>query len=388
MLNAESLVKKIEKEDLIIVVSRRSGEGGKWNEIKEIEFKINNNDSQKIYQWNNEALFGFEESPETNCVPPISANPKLTHQVIKAFLSVLKKKNLLNTTQSIYLLIHAEELGVDGDRRLEGKKVLIFDNNSKLILKERRFHRRLAVLNQDNTVVEDMNIRDWGQYLRQISQDTGIQNKHWELWTFIHEKDCDDICRCFSKEEVYNCLLEVLKKGKRLSETLPLFKHRIAHLFLPLDIDLQGISEVDQKTKVKYLTEVLKNNCAGYYCQKLKALQYTISKKLVVDSNKIPKDLKDTESLSDLISADKQKEKAWRTLLQLAGAGNKSIIESFMTLLDKKAKVIFKNELIKEDSINEILSFFKNSTIESVTQLKVKSFHDWFCALNNCLENL
>ncbi|MEO0136375.1 MAG: hypothetical protein ABIL40_10825 [candidate division WOR-3 bacterium] len=89
-------------------------------------------------------------------------------------------------------------------------------------------------------------------------------------------------------ENQFNKYLEIaingLKKNKDLIQPFSLLKHRIAHLFLPMDIDLQGISEVKSKNNiekaVEYLKEVVeeKKDNPAYYRQRLADLWYILVK--------------------------------------------------------------------------------------------------------------
>lgn len=90
----------------------------------------------------------------------------------------------------------------------------------------------------------------------------------------------------FSELNKFDENFEELKKNfykKDLTKPLCLLKHWIAHLFLPIDIDLQGIYEVnkvDQNKVIKYLKEVLeeKKGNTSYYRQRLADLWYILVK--------------------------------------------------------------------------------------------------------------
>ncbi|MGQ9691634.1 MAG: hypothetical protein ACUVQY_10350, partial [Thermoproteota archaeon] len=188
---------------------------------------------------------------------------------------------------------------------------------------------------------------------------------------------------------------------------LSVLKHRIVHLFLPLDIDLQGIAEVKKKDKVKaneYLNEVLeevskevlkeKEPASNYYRQKLADLWYMVARKENGKSEK--KLLANGQAIIDLISEQLKKSEVkdqqqdvvtyWTKLLGNCGLtfnedapldpskiqpDENSEIFKFMFKLDECVT----NQ--KCDNIDEILKFDKTSEI---------FFHKWFCALDECLD--
>ncbi len=231
-------------------------------------------------------------------------------------------------------------------------------------------------------------------------------------------------------------LAEVLEK-ETIIPSFSLLKHRIAHLWLPLDIDLQGIMECRKDGRrgkrshddaLNYLKEVLgsKNGDTQYYRQKLADLQYIIAgskfivpsskskerdnpckdAKPVEHSDKIKKFMNGKEPILELVEDGKNEknkdeiEKLKDTLLILAGLKTNnyepdtdSPIFKFMCLLDCGIK----DE--KHRDIEEILGFFgfhkfidekgseKKLSIGGVEK-PIISFHDWFCALDECLYRL
>lgn len=229
----------------------------------------------------------------------------------------------------------------------------------------------------------------------------------------------------------------VIGKGKSfLLDPAVLFSlliHRIAHLWLPLDIDLQGIREVlsskfqvpsSEETKEEwakeYLEEVLKNKPQDYYRQKLADLQRVVSSKFRVPSSelkeggepcsenpkpvnvseKIKKLMENKESVLDLIEKGKNEKneeeiekfkKIKEILLTLAGLKKSeskaqnyepnpnSAIFKFMCLLDCRIKSK------KYDNVEEILKFdwdSLNSELRTLnSELKISDFHSWFQVL-------
>jgi len=231
--------------------------------------------------------------------------------------------------------------------------------------------------------------------------------------------------------ELYKALREAEKKTEATEriKNFSLLKHRIAHLFLPLDIDLQGIGEVEgKKVKIKennkeiekdaqvaYLEEVLKAKNKNYK-QKLADLWYSVTGRDFdgkVNDWEIPKAQDDwkklvneNKAIIDLIKESGKQNKVkdlWEILLNLCGIRynsqkpfeNKfSVINSpilgFMCLMDKKIG----KDMIEKGDVEEILNYFsklndkKGWEVKGANPEKIKSFHDWFCALNDCMDRL
>lgn len=201
-------------------------------------------------------------------------------------------------------------------------------------------------------------------------------------------------------------LLVLIGPERTTTEQLSLRKHQIAHLFLPIDMDLQGIKEVmirennnenvqTGKGSVDYLKEVLENKDKEYF-------QILIDLRFMVAGNKLNDvegssnrqiDLTKKESILDLIKDKKDTIKdKWNELLMLCGLNEEqgsinlnknSIIYKFMKMMDNIVKK--QNEVKDNKQVDEILEFFKKD--EHQTH-EFKSFHDWFCALDNCLDKI
>ncbi len=239
--------------------------------------------------------------------------------------------------------------------------------------------------------------------------------------------------------------------GKRVGQpermrAFSLLKHRIAHLWLPLDIDIQGINKCwnDGKKNVaqEYLKEVLKdkNGNSAYYRQKLAKLQYIVAGKHVdfskanstieCEDSKIkgcssvePADksnlLIDNKSIYDLIlESDKENKiissENWQALEFLSGLeivnrdDKKSEADKENPQLKIYRPIDYKNSPISQficlmdsrikekryNNVEEILNFFialdngKGWELKKANPESIKSFHEWFCALDNCLKNL
>jgi len=245
-----------------------------------------------------------------------------------------------------------------------------------------------------------------------------------------------------SHQAIKNCE-EIIKKIEELSkktvlERLSLLKHRIAHLWLPLDIDLQGIREVmssefgvqnsgkKRKRAEDYLKDVLTAKDGQFYRQKLAKLQYTVAGEYVnfsqvngniecqngeiqecipVTPQNTENLLADNKSIYDLILESKKidilKSQEWTNLLNLCGLEKDGTDKDFKPLHFQHSPILYFMCLmdcrIKEkryNNVEEILNFFtaldngKGWELKGANPEAIKSFHDWFCALDNTLDDL
>jgi hypothetical protein len=244
-------------------------------------------------------------------------------------------------------------------------------------------------------------------------------------------------------EEIKKNFITEEDKKRGALFTFSLLKHRIAHLFLPLDIDLQGISEVKGKkvkvrendkeiekdAQVAYLEDVLKDKDQTYYRNKLAKLWYIITgekvdflkakgaleykngeitkcEPVVLTEDEKKNLLRDGDSILDLIEKSEKKgildSEEWKNLLKLAGLKKvndsyepikfeESPILQYMCLMDSK---IIKKDQIQPNDVENILNYFsklndnKGWEVEGANPEIIKSFHDWFCALMDCLDKI
>jgi hypothetical protein len=217
-----------------------------------------------------------------------------------------------------------------------------------------------------------------------------------------------------------------------LSKPFSLLKHRVAHLFLSIDVDLQGIEVLTgqrkremketQNTPEDYLRDVLEGKNGDYYRQKLADLQFIVAKVNVGEekpsincNGKTSGDLAKAsiseenlpggKSILGLIPEEKRDDENIMSLLQrlliLSGltfeddrnlfknitSGHKSPIFKFMCLMD--CKVDKKND-INEQDVNDVMKIEggKGWTVDGANVSPISSFHYWFCALVDCLEKL
>ncbi len=269
------------------------------------------------------------------------------------------------------------------------------------------------------------------------------EGKQFKIYGFhtTQEKIVDKIKKCDYR------VIDELKKNE-LNKFLTLLIHLIAHLWLPLDIDLMGILECwnDEKKKdiaKDYLKEVLESKSANYYRQKLANLWYMVVKGKMDDGrwkigNKekkkedrrltmecggkgkiecVPVPPKDpnllangNDAIIDLIDDEKKKiedvKKYWEILLNICGLDyendapfNKekiypqslifksqdSPILQFMCLMDCKIQKLNNGKTIESADVEEIFGFDWNKLN---SELEVTDFHSWFCTLDECLNRL
>lgn len=222
-------------------------------------------------------------------------------------------------------------------------------------------------------------------------------------------------------------LKEAIKKGEKgiIKKTISLLKHRIAHLWLALDIDLQGIQEVSSHRKggVKFLQDVLrikiqrdkngrpidnKGNVVEqakaaldthHYRRKLADLWWMLSHKIfngefAPSENKVQM-LVEGNAIIDLIGGESRRkervQEAWNQVVQTCGLSYRndslfniegydrnSSIFKYMSLLDEKIK----KKTIDKTDLKEVMEFPRKGFGE------FKSFRDWFSSLDDSLDKL
>ena len=191
---------------------------------------------------------------------------------------------------------------------------------------------------------------------------------------------------------------------------LTLLIHRMAHLFLPMDIDLMGISEVEESKKVRYLKEVLSDSDKdkNYYKRKLLDLAFYVAKigSVTVNGSTLQSNIKEDDlpggkSLKEIVEDlkrreqnEQQKEKVneiLKKIYTLTGIKENGLeidtnskIFEFMKLLDEKTQ---KNNIQLSD-VHEILNFFQKNGCWAVDNKKICSFHQWFCELVKKIKSL
>jgi len=146
----------------------------------------------------------------------------------------------------------------------------------------------------------------------------------------------DNIDKNNRDEAIKNCK-EII--SKLVKKTFPYLTHQIARLFLPLDIDLQGISEVlkrnDEKQARQYYNEAFGNN---------------------------GKDI--VESKIDEA---------------------KNLIEELPVPNDKKKYIL---QLFEDNELKKVKKALQNWDETKKMLQQQNPFHSWFCKLMECLKNL
>ena len=171
------------------------------------------------------------------------------------------------------------------------------------------------------------------------------------------------------KESLLN-LYEELKKNleteedikKRIIHQLTLLLHRIAHLFLPMDIDLMGILEVLKESRVE--------DAASYF-----------EEAFTVEENN-PKKLK---SPAEIIDEKLNKIENGQIFegLNLDDTIKKEVINCI-----KKPKNNLEIENVKEQLNKKDFGKFKNEFGKYVEDPEQNPFHQWFCGMMEKLEKM
>ena len=161
-------------------------------------------------------------------------------------------------------------------------------------------------------------------------RDSSDSKVHEEQWRNVLlplrdvNKDLDKLIEKLIKEFFFNPLL---------------LAHRIAHLFLPLDIDLQGISEVLKRNDETQVEE--------YY------------EEAFGNSGRMRLESKINEA--------------------------KKFIEELPVPNDKKNKIL---QLLRDNELEKLKDALQNWNKTKKMLQKDNPFHSWFCLLMKCLESL
>jgi len=218
----------------------------------------------------------------------------------------------------------------------------------------------------------------------------------WQLFMKIWEgRDIDLIIDWIKGKspDFQKKIKKEIQKSKKLRQ-LSFLIHRIMHLFLPLDIDLLGIEEVEESKKVEYLKEVINGKSENYYKRKLLDLTTFVAKIDKVNSITANVDKKSIgKSIKEIIEESNKQdmEENLFTLCAINESGNaidqKSPIYEFMNLLDAKIGKKNSGNGLNTTDVNEILEFFKTAKKDKKFE-KINSFHDWYCEVFRCLDSL
>lgn len=163
--------------------------------------------------------------------------------------------------------------------------------------------------------------------------------------------------------------LTEIGKQRRIKEQLTLLLHRIAHLFLPLDIDLMGICEV--------LREGRENDTEAYFNEAFSDSNHNPGEKI----EKLLKRITDKEDADNIFKEEKFKD---------LPDDLKNIIK---TILTQKFKIKI-NEKEEEMNIDDIKKRLDKNEFESCEKIfkdwarnpEENPFHQWFCKVMKELE--
>lgn len=397
--------KEERKMKLFVIVTRMYQNGDEFDEW---------GCDDKIHRFHNHAFFCIKGNEYTNEIEGRVEKGKQIEEIIKSILSKIEE-NLKNfSITEIGIIFHPHFEADSQSANPIHKRWGEFVGNFKKKKDTKISNIQIAFIeNYSSAMIR----KDIYKKIETLCRSCGAQVNNSddlikELWEY------------FSKE----------KKNEENVKPFSLLKHRIAHLFLPLDIDLQGIKEVKKSeargqkqdgTSVRYLEDVLKDKEPAYYRKKLADLWFIIAGgkvdfskangALECKNGKItqcePVPLTDEDkqnlladgmSILDLIEKSEKKEEIkksneWENLLELAGLKNvndnkyepkkfgESPILKFMCELDSRItdqKYDEIDKILKFDELDKMLaSDFSHLTSDI-------SFHRWFCALDECLDKL
>lgn len=197
-------------------------------------------------------------------------------------------------------------------------------------------------------------------------------------------------------EKIFDAAWEYLKK-KPLIPRISILKHRIAHCFLSIDIDLQGtMSILDKREAKEYLDEVLAEKKNSYYVERLK------DARRLAGLGVVEKDEEDT--IQKIVAEQKlENDRWWKYVKNLLGdpEENVSPIYPLFKELDDSSNIARDEEktlpLIEcfadlkkcwESDIKDKKWCFDECFKRLIGEKDKYSFHDWFVALDTAFERL
>lgn len=174
-------------------------------------------------------------------------------------------------------------------------------------------------------------------------------------------------------ESLFTNLVAYLQRPAIISNLLSILKHRIAHLFLPIDLDLQGITEVlySQKDEGKAKEYFIEAFSKKKLCQKLKEAKKIVNGDKSASEDMLKKGIKGVVGV-DSIKDEEQKKSV------------KEILEQIESLLNNDTDINKLAEIINKDNNNGFRDL--EGYLKEVKEGKKKSFNDWLCALDDCLD--
>ena len=206
----------------------------------------------------------------------------------------------------------------------------------------------------------------------------------------------------------YRLHLENLKRfienRSRICESVDVsaLKHKIAHLFLALDTDIQGVAEIYQKNAdkktVAYWKEVLNANKENPSHMLADLVFFVTGKQIEVLGEKsalTEKDLVRAKSIMQLTHNKLLKNKLFM-LSGLCKGGDRIYGDSPICGFFELLSGLCESGLSAPDSklllqVNEVLSYFRNIDqgigwgVEGASPERIRTFNDWVHALCHCL---
>jgi hypothetical protein len=167
---------------------------------------------------------------------------------------------------------------------------------------------------------------------------------------------------------LFEDLAERIKKKLTPEQRLGILKHRIAHLFLPIDIDLQGLMETDFRE--------------DYWQEVVEAWKDRKDKK---DRQELDAELDALNDARRLIYGEDQKRDTVEKVLKEAGKQDR--IGSVEKLLPRPNST---SESEKFSKVKQILKFLGEGNKEELRELfkSGNPFHCWLKELESALDNL
>lgn len=244
-------------------------------------------------------------------------------------------------------------------------------------------------------VAKSLNIQNYAYYSHAPA--TSVWKMFEQVWDVNIDQGIKIILQWISRK--YPSYKKKLQDEIYLKNFTLLF-HRIAHLFLPLFIDMEGLKEVYENDPAKaedYLKKIVKGKTSNHYQTLLANFRYSIvgsSGHEIPGNGGKPIEAEDefkqqinTSTFEEVLQnvVDKEdKDKYLEVLKNLAGLKNGEEIIKFMKQLDSVVEVGEAN--IDEGHVETFVNFkFNNQQLTLPNGKEISSFKDWYCALQEVL---
>ena len=195
-------------------------------------------------------------------------------------------------------------------------------------------------------------------------------------------------------------------------------KHRIAHYFLSIDIDFQGIIEVEENKKIDYLIDMFlvekeedfEWRNTGYYQEKLKSAKFDILKQKEENKKGNSKEFETIEEIyRKALEAEtngQMREKIdsyWQKVKELTSGENelyknaleilKELDKALSEVIDNVTVTVVDKEIIIDDAKKIVIKnsdkfIYFNRIIQKSKDNKLLDFHNWFVELDDTLDKL